>query len=224
MDMDGPIAMTTEPNTPVAHQTQILASLFSPAFPVGAFAYSHGLETAIHSKIVHTADSLESWIETCLCDGSGRNDAILMARAWQGDDVNDLALALAAGKERWQETCELGAAFSRQVTALYQITLDSGLAYPVAAGKTVRKLGCTLPLSLEFYLQAFVANLVSVGVRAIPIGQTEGQAIIIKLMPAIADLAKSAAAANIDDIGGCSFMADIAALHHETLEPRIYRT
>ncbi len=52
MDMDGPIAMTTEPNTPVAHQTQILASLFSPAFPVGAFAYSHGLETAIHSNIV----------------------------------------------------------------------------------------------------------------------------------------------------------------------------
>ena len=224
MDMDGPIVMTTEPKTPAANQTQILASLFSPAFPVGAFSYSHGVETAIHNKIVNSSESLENWIETCLCDGSGRNDAILMARAWHGDDVNDLALALAAGKERWQETRELGAAFSRQVTMLYQIMLESGLAYPVAAGKTARQLGCALSLSLEFYLQAFVANLVSVGVRSIPIGQTEGQAIIIKLMPAVADLAKSAAIANIDDIGGCSFIADIAALHHETLEPRIYRT
>ena len=230
MGMGARTAITTIPKmgismmTVKATKTQLLSSLFSPAFPIGAFAFSQGIETAINKGFVDSPESLKGWIKTCVCYGSGWNDAILLARAWRGDDVNALALALAAGRERWQETTELGDAFTRMVTALHPVQLEQGLAYPVAAGLALKQLECGLELSLEFYLQAFVANLISVGVRCVPIGQTDGQAILVTLMPSIVDVAQRASAADLAAIGGCSFMADLCSLAHESQETRIYRT
>jgi urease accessory protein len=177
---------------------------------------------------------VHDWIETCLVGGSGRNDAILMAHAYDiagGDDpdigaLNELAFALSSGAERAQESRELGENFIRIVEQVYNV--DVGimvpLAYPVAAGLAVRRLGCELPLGVTFFLQSFVSNLISVAVRTVPIGQSDGQIILARLMPVVVDLAEAAAIAPLDDVGGYAFLADHAAILHETLETRIYRT
>jgi urease accessory protein UreF len=100
--------MTTE-----AKQLQLLLAWMSPAFPIGGFAYSHGLEYAIDGRQVTDAASLQQWIEDVLTRGSGWNDAVIFARCWNDDAemLNELALALAGSRERNLETTSLGNAF-----------------------------------------------------------------------------------------------------------------
>jgi len=231
--------------TDTIHQTQVLAALFSPAFPIGAFSYSHGIEAAIASGDVDDAATAHDWIETILLGGSGRNDAILMANAYNAvnlhatkdrqtgsginaeiEAINELAFALSSGAERAQESRELGMNFTRITKQVYQldIGLSPPLAYPVAAGLVARHLGCELRLSLSFFLQSFIGNLISVAVRAVPLGQSDGQIILAQLMPTAAALADEAATALLDDVGGYAILADHASILHETLEIRIYRT
>ena len=190
---------------------QILMALFSPAFPIGAFSYSHGMEAAIHSGTIGDYKTAHDWIETCVIGGSGRNDAILMANTYnavsgqvkKGDAltgvisaeieaINDLAFALCSGAERAQESRELGENFIRAVDPVYKLGLGKSpsLAYSVAAGLVTRCLGCDLTLGLTFFLQSFVSNLISVAVRAVPIGQSDGQIILARMMPVVATLAK----------------------------------
>ncbi|MDC0062701.1 urease accessory protein UreF [Candidatus Puniceispirillum sp.] len=234
-----------EESTDTIHQTQVLAALFSPAFPIGAFSYSHGIEVAIASGDVADASTSYDWIETILRGGSGRNDAILMANAYKavnlqaikGADlaggrnaeievINELAFALSPGAERAQESRELGINFTRIVEQVYEldIGLSPPLAYPVAAGLVARHLGCELRLSLSFFLQSFIGNLISVALRAVPLGQSDGQIILAQLMPVTAALAEEAATTTLDDVGGYAILADHASILHETLETRIYRT
>ena len=232
-------------STDTIRQTQLLAALFSPAFPIGAFSYSHGIEAAIASGDVDDAATAHDWIETILLGGSGRNDAILMANAYNAvklhaakdgqlaggrnaeiEAINELAFALSSGAERAQESRELGVNFARIVDQVYQLDISRStpLAYPVAAGLVVRYLGCDLTLGLTFFLQSFIANLISVVVRAVPLGQSDGQIMLAQMMPAVATLANEAALAPLDDVGGYAILADHASIIHETLEPRIYRT
>ena len=231
--------------TDTIRQTQLLAALFSPAFPIGAFSYSHGIEAAIASGDVDDAATAHDWIETILLGGSGRNDAILMANAYNAvklhaakdgqlaggrnaeiEAINELAFALSSGAERAQESRELGVNFARMTEQVYQLDISRStpLAYPVAAGLVVRYLGCDLTLGLTFFLQSFIANLISVVVRAVPLGQSDGQIMLAQMMPAVATLANEAALAPLDDVGGYAILADHASIIHETLEPRIYRT
>ena len=175
----------------------------------------------------------------------GKNDAILMANAYKSinlhaikgadlaggrnaeiDVINELAFALSPGAERTQESRELGMNFTRMTENVYQldIGLSPPLAYPLAAGLAARHLGCELKLSLSLFLQSFIGNLISVAVRAVPLGQSDGQIILAQLMPAVAALADEVATTPLDDIGGYAILADHASILHETLETRIYRT
>ena len=97
-----------------AEQLLLLLNWMSPAFPTGQFAYSHGLEWAIDSGRVASADDLTSWTSDLITRGSGWNDAVLFARCWEDDPVelNELALALATSKERHFETTQLGRSFA----------------------------------------------------------------------------------------------------------------
>ena len=222
------------------HQIQTLAALFSQTFPIGAFSYSHGIEAAIATGGICDCNTAHDWIKTCLIGGSGRNDAILMANTYNAAKdgssdlhknheiraINELSFALCSGAERARESRELGDNFARTVDQIYQLGLEqsSPVAYPVAAGLTVRYLGCDLKLGLTFFLQGFVSNLISVVVRLVPIGQSDGQIILTRLMTAMAKLAEEAETATLDDVGGYAILADHASILHEILEPRIYRT
>ena len=209
----------------VQQDVMTLQTWFSPTFPTGAFSYSHGMETAIQDNLVKDARSLESWIGSLLSHGSGRNDGLFLKAAYEGvDDANGLCLALCGSKERLSETMELGQAFSRVVRASYNVKLPDRTAYPVAIGMTAQQIGLDLTLTLQSYLQAFASNLISVGVRTIPIGQQSGQDCLIGLYAVVENITKKIKSESLNELGTATFVSDMMAMKHEKSVPRIYRT
>jgi urease accessory protein len=213
----------------------------SPAFPVGSFAYSHGLEWAVGQGRVRDRASAEAWIGDLLRHGSARNDAILLAAAWSaardGDVAgimvhNDLALALSGSRERYLETSTQGAAFVTTVAAAWPGripgdiagALTGALAYPVAVGAVAGGAAMPLGSTTQAYLGAFTSNLVSALVRLAAIGQTDGQRVLASLAATIVSVASRAAASTPDDLGGAAFVSDLAAAAHETQETRMFRS
>lgn len=206
-----------------------LAQWFSPSYPLGSFAYSHGLEWAVETGDVSDIASLKDWLETILNHGSGRNDAIFLACAARAAsfedllDIDELARAMAPSTERLQETVLQGCAFSQTTGAIWQTDVAE-LTLPVAVGWAAQKCDLPLGLVLEFYLYAFISNLVSVGVRLVPLGQTEGQACLAQLKPLIRQNAAVALQASLDDLGSTAVMVDIASMKHETQYTRLFRS
>ncbi|WP_245306342.1 urease accessory protein UreF [Roseovarius aestuariivivens] len=215
--------------TATEQQILTLTQWFSPAYPVGAFHFSHGLEWEITQGGVNGADRLERWIWDVLCNGAGRNDAILLAAAYQAKDADALrdveatARALAGTAERRRETQEMGAAFAR-ITGALTGREAGAYCYPVAVGCAARAEGLPQVLTAQMFLQSFVSNLASVGMRLGSVGQTEGQAIIAKLSPQCLKVAETTASGDLDDLGGAVFAGDIAAMRHETQYSRVFRT
>jgi len=200
-----------------------LTQWLSPAFPVGAFAYSHGLEQAISDGDVRDAATLEAWLRLVLEQGSGAVDATLLCRALAGDEVADTARALAASRERLEETEKQGAAFARTVNALYGEALPP-MPLPVAVGVAARRLSLPPEQVAALYLHSFTSNLVSAAVRFVPLGQSEGQQALSRLHGVIESVAARAVETPLDQIGSAGFGADLAAMRHETLDVRIFKT
>lgn len=212
----------------------------SPAFPIGAFSYSHGLETAIVDGRLTNATSVESWIAILLRHGSGWNDALLLAEAWRatiaGDmdavaDAAQLAAAMAQSHERHAETLNLGAAFLKAVAAgwpherLASLAANSErIAYPVAVGAAAACHGIPLESTLAHFLNAIAGNLVSVAVRLVPLGQSDGLGIVSRIHPRLLALVGRASKATLDDLGSSAIQSDIASMRHETLYSRVFRS
>jgi urease accessory protein len=213
---------------------QKLVTWLSPAFPVGAFAWSAGLETAIADQRVRDAAKLTDWIDGALKHGGIRTDAILLAHAHRGfadwavlQDLADLSLALTASRERWMETSVTGDSYitaTKVWPAETLAALPSPCPYPLAVGAIAGAHGIALSDTLLAWLTATVHGQVSVAVRLVPLGQSDGLRVMASLEPAIAALAEAAANAGLADIGGIAYAADIAQMRHETLEPRIFRS
>ena len=205
---------------------QILAAWFSPGYPVGAYSYSHGLEWAVEAGDVTDPATLGAWIRDVLAYGAGRSDAILLARALDAGDpgpLAELAEALAPSAERHLETMAQGAAFARTTAAVHGMAVPA-MAYPVAVGHAARLLGLPAEATVTLFVQAFAANLVSAGVRLVPVGQTDGQRLLAELQPLAARVAAEARAAPLDAVGGLAQRGDLAAMRHETQYSRLYRS
>ena len=206
----------------------VLAQWLSPAFPVGGFAFSQGLEWAIAGGEVATAGALRGWLEGCLAHGAGRSDAILLCLALRGEDsgldsgLDDLARALAPARERLEETEAQGAAFAAAVGALGVDVAPSPL--PLVVGRAARGLGLEPAEVAALWLQAQACNLIQIAVRLVPLGQGDGQRMLLELQPLILRLAEEAAGAGPEDLGAAAFRADLASLRHETMEVRLCRT
>jgi urease accessory protein len=204
-----------------------LVQWLSPAFPLGGFAHSHGLEAAVAAGEVTDAAALSDWLADVLAHGGGRADAALLAAALApGADLAALAAlarALAPSRERLAETEAQGAAFARTVAALTGRPLAAA-PLPVAVGAAAAPLGLAPVQVVSLYLQAFAGNLVLAGVRFIPLGQTEGQRVLAGLQGVILAVAAEAAERGLAALGGAAVGADLAAMRHETLEPRVFRT
>jgi urease accessory protein len=213
---------------------QRLLTWLSPAFPVGAFAWSQGLETAIAGGRVSDAASLKDWIAGSLAHGALKTDAILLAHAWKGQadsaalrELADLGLALTAASERHLETSLTGETFGIAARAWPSdvfVRLPQPCPYPVAVGAIAGAQGIGLAETLIGYLTASAHSQVSVAVRLVPLGQTAGLQVMAGLEPAVAALAGAAATASLDDIGGIAYAADIAQMRHETIGTRVFRS
>ena len=219
----------------------LLMTWLSPAFPVGAFAYSHGLEWAHEAGDVTDAASLEAWLCDLLAHGAARNDAILFAVAYRaaeaGDgpvlaEVAELALALAGSEERRLEATTQGDAFAAAVARswpcgavdLLKEAWSGPVAYPVAVAAAAAGHGIPLAEALEAFVLGFVGNLVSAAVRLGVVGQTDGQRVIAALIPQVRELARLAQDSSLDDVGACAFRSDLSALAHETQYTRLFRS
>jgi urease accessory protein len=218
-----------------------LAVWFSPMFPVGAFAYSHGLEWAHEAGDISNADDLRDWLVTLMQRGALHNDAILLGAAYRGpvqDDsqrlaeINELALAMATSRERRLETATQGNAFLLAIRKSWPCaTLDllgeaSGedVAYPIAIAIAAAGHNIPLDATLDMFCLGFVSNLVSAAIRLGIVGQTDGQHVIAALMPTIRETARDSAGKDLDDLGGSAFRSDLASLRHETQYTRLFRS
>lgn len=210
-----------------------LMTWLSPAFPVGAFAYSHGLERAIHDGLIRDRQSLREWLETLLEQGSAWNDAVLLAEAWRRTgadediaDVAELAEAMSGSSERHMETTLQGGAFVDAIKAWSGETAgeEGPIAYPVAVGSAAAHHGVALENTLTAYLHAFASNLVQACVRLVPLGQRDGVATLAALEPVVLRVAQRAAASTLDDLGSCTIRADILSMNHETQYSRVFRS
>ncbi len=211
-----------------------LVTWMSPAFPVGAFSYSGGLEQAVADGLVADADGLRHWLTSWAEYGSGWNDAVLLAEAYRafGDaqrlaDVRDLAEALGGSQERHMETMLQGEAFLTAASHWPHPVLERvgpRAAYPVAVGAVAAAHATGLEPTLAAYLHGALSNLVSVAIRCGVTGQQGGVSVLAALEPLIAEIAARAGTSSLDDLGTATFVADIAALHHETMYSRLFRS
>jgi urease accessory protein len=218
-----------------------LQAWLSPAYPVGAFSFSSGLEWAVEAGDVNDAATLQRWLAVILCDGGGFCDAVFFVHAHhaaeQSDDkalapVAELALAFAPSKERHLETTAQGSAFLAATRAAWPCTALDRLAgvapgpcaYPVTVGAAAAGHGIPVAPALAAYLHALTANLISAGVRLIPLGQTDGQRVLAALEPVIAAVAARALTTPLDEVGSAAFRADLASLRHETQYTRLFRS
>jgi urease accessory protein len=218
-----------------------LMAWLSPAYPVGAFSYSSGIEWAVEAGDIKDAATLQDWLTVILRDGSGFCDAVLFAHAHRvagAEDgkalrtVAELAAAFAPSKERHLETTAQGNAFIEATRAAWPCAAldrlksawDGAVAYPVAVAMAAAGHGVMLEPALAAYLQAVAANLVSAGVRLIPLGQTDGQRVLAALEPIVAATAQRALTIALDDIGSAAFRADLATARHETQYTRLFRS
>ena len=222
-----------------------LMTWLSPAFPIGAYTHSSGLEWAVDEGLVVKQTGLADWIADVLVSGSGHSDALFFAHAYRAAassdsggllEIAELAAALHPSRERRLEATAQGAAFRRIASAtadcpgLAQLTQfdDDMLCYPIVVATLAAGHEVPLASALTAYLHALVSNLVSAAQRLIPLGQTEGQKAIASLEPVVATMVADIVAGLNDDLiealGSATLMADFASLAHETQYTRLFRT
>jgi urease accessory protein len=221
-----------------------LQSWLSPAFPNGSYSYSHALEWAVEAGHVHDRNSLVDWLEADLCYGSGRNEAIFFSEAWRCaiDDnserlfqIAELAAAFRGTSEFALESSQQGAAclatmrrvwphrvLDRLADMLREAHVQPALAVVLGACSIMQ--GIPASVALPAFLQAYLANLVTAGVRLIPLGQTEGQLAIAELEDAVLATSTQAKTATIDDLGSAAFLVELASMAHETQYTRLFRS
>ncbi len=209
-----------------------LMTLFSPVFPVGGFAYSHGLEQAVHENFITNADDLFDWLDALANHGSLHNDAVFIAETWRSTDQGlpiialvEIANANAASKERFLEIDLQGAAFCKAVAQTgFSKEIYKALPYPVAVGVLGHQMEISLSSVLTAYLHTFLSNLVQAAIRLVPLGQSDGVKIMAKLEKTILAITGNSDKLTLDDFGSCCFLSDIMAMRHETLYSRIFRS
>jgi urease accessory protein len=232
-------APTEEALSPAAQYR--LMTWLSPAYPVGAFAYSGGIEWAVEAGDIDGRESLQRWLAAMLRDGAGLSDGIFFCHAYRaaarGDDAAlieaaELAAAFVPTRERHFETVTLGRAFIEVTRAAWPCRALAGLqalwqgpvAYPIAVGVACAGHAIALGPATRAFLLAVTANWISAGVRLVPLGHTDGQRLLRGLEPQVAHAAARACEATLDDVGSATFRADLASARHETQYTRLFRS
>src|SRR5438309_5999028 len=219
-------------------------SWLAPAFTTGSYSYSHGIEWAVEAGYIHGRESVVDWLEADLRYGSGRNEAIFFLEAWRcatEDDceklleVAELAAAFRSTSEFALESSQQAKAClatlrrvwpDRVVESLSELLSERSVPPALAVVLGARAAGERVPygLALPAFLQSYVANLVTAGVRLIPLGQTDGQLAIAELEQTVLVASAQGEEATIRDLGSAAFMVDLASASHETQYTRLFRS
>jgi urease accessory protein len=231
----------SDAQSPDAAALYRLMAWLSPAYPVGAFSYSSGIEWAVEAADIKDAETLRAWLAVMIGEGSGFCDAALFVHAHRAIAANDtaglravaeLAAALVPSKERLLETTTQGRAFLEatraawpcQALARLDAAWDGAVALPVAVGIACAGHGIACEPALQAFLHALTANWISAGVRLIPLGQSDGQRVLAALEATVATTATRALKTPLDDVGSSALRADLASMRHETQYTRLFRS
>jgi urease accessory protein len=221
-----------------------LLSWLSPSFPVGAYSYSHGIEYAVECGLVSDQQSLKAWIETILLHGAGQTDAVFFAQAYRAVQnqeeeqllhLFELADVLRGSKEMALESSAQGSAFLKILRSVWpDAALDHWQerlaeiqrqpAYPLAVALAAALHQVPLDTALSAYLHGTAANLISAGVRLVPLGQTDGQKTTAALEKTILKATGWAMETELEDIGAAAPMVDWTSIAHETQYTRLFRS
>ena len=218
-----------------------LLAWLSPAYPIGGFSYSHGIETAIEEGFVVNRASLVAWLQSVLGAGTARVDGALFVAAWRAAEAKDWPAfdAVAERAAAWRGTSEMALESRQQGGSFLSITrtawphadldaaherLGGEIALPVAVALAAAAHGIAVEAALEGYLHAFTANLISAAVRAVPLGQSDGQIALASLEPAVRKAAEAALAGDLDDVGTATPLLDWCSMRHETQYTRLFRS
>lgn len=218
-----------------------LLAWLSPAYPIGAYTYSHGLETAVEEGLVTGADGLALWLEAVLSHGSGYSDAIFLKEGWravmEGDEgrlsgLSERAMAFQPAAELRLETAQQGRAFLAATGKAWPCpALDRlqtaglpALPYPIVVGVASAGHGIALRWSIAGYLHGLAANLVSAAVRLVPLGQSDGLAVLARLEATVGNVTDTALESGLGDLASAVPMVDWCAIRHETQYTRLFRS
>jgi urease accessory protein len=218
-----------------------LMTWLSPAFPVGAFSYSSGIEWAVEAGDIADAASLRNWLGSMLADGSGFCDGVFLAHAHRAAsasnraslrDVAELAAAFVPSRERQLETSAQGRAFIDIISAAWSCDgleqliayCEGAIVYPVAVGIASAAHAIPLAPTMHGFLHALASNWISAGARLVPLGQTDSQRVLALLEPVVAGAGERALQASLDDLGSATFRADLASMRHESQYTRLFRS
>jgi urease accessory protein len=216
-----------------------LLQLASPLLPVGGYSYSEGLELLIAREIIHDRGTLQDWIERELTVGSIRLETYAMDRAYLAagtgdiDNINYWNQWLSSARETAelrQQSWQMGGSLAKLlieltpdiVELLHPIGLSSN--YAIVFGIAAQHWHISLEDSILSYLHSWATNLVSAGVKLIPLGQTAGQQLLWELQSTLDRSAHQIIQFTEDDLYSCSWGLSLASMQHETLYSRLFRS
>ena len=203
---------------------QILQIWFSSSFPVGSYAYSHGLEALIDGNKIKNKDDVREYLEALLFYGSLRNDYIFLKSVYVGKEINDLILASASSKERHIEMIDMGNSFRKIMKDSWELVLEENTSFVYCISKAALHFNIKFDDLIKFYLQSYISNLINVCVKHIPMSQKEGQILNVNFIDQIQKFLERSDQLTLKDIGTSFFIGDIFAIKHENLDSRIYLT
>ena len=203
---------------------QILQIWFSSSFPVGSYAYSHGLEAIIDDNKIKNRDDVREYLEALLFYGSLRNDYIFLKSVYMGEEINDLILASASSKERHTEMIDMGNSFRKIMKDSWELVLEENTSFVYCISKAALHFNIKFDDLIKFYLQSYISNLINVCVKHIPMSQKNGQILNVNFIDQIQKFLEKSDQLTLKDIGTSFFIGDIFAIKHENLDSRIYLT
>ena len=203
---------------------QILQIWFSSSFPIGSYAYSHGLEALIDEKKIENKDDVKEFLDALLFYGTLRNDYIFMKSIYKGEEINELILASASSKERQIEMIDMGNSFRKIMKDSWELSLPKNTSFIYCLAKAGLHFNINFDDLIKFYLQSFISNLINVCVKHIPMSQKDGQTLNVIYINQIQEFLILSDKLTLKDIGTTFFIGDIFAIKHENLDSRIYLT
>ena len=203
---------------------QILQVWFSSSFPIGSYAYSHGLEALIDDKKIKNKDEVKEFLDALLFYGTLRNDYIFMKSIYKGEEINELILASASSKERKIEMIDMGNSFRKIMKDSWELSLPENTSFIYCLAKAGLHFDIRFDDLIMFYLQSFISNLINTCVKHIPMSQKDGQTLNVIYINQIQEFLTHSDKLTLDDIGTTFFIGDIYAIKHENLHSRIYLT
>jgi len=218
-----------------------LLQLASPALPVGAYSYSQGLEAAVEARLVRDAASAELWIGDVLVYAVARLEAPVWWRlhtAWSGSDLkrvahwNDIFRSTRESAELRAETLQMGYSLQRLLLeigefnepSLAQLRGITDITFPAAFAFAVVQWEIPARSALIAYLWAWLENQVMAALKSVPLGQTDGQRLLLALTALLPGIADKACALGGDDL--CNYTPGFAILcsRHESQYSRLFRS